>query len=458
MAPVAQPDPSRDLRGEHFLIVGFTALTGLSAAHWFERHGIPYRISELRPRAEIDPLLVGLTVPPEQVMTGPQTPDQLEGITAILLSPGVPRAIPLIREAERRGLCVYSDIDWLYPFIRGRKLVAITGTDGKTTTTTLTGALLGTMGRVVVAGNIGVPVLDRYEAMLESDYVVLEVSSFMLEDHRRFRADVSTVLNLAEDHLDRYPDFEAYVQAKLRITRHSTERDLFVKNLDHPRLAAFHPGRARVRTVSRHGPADIAYADGLFHYGGEHLARRDCALRGEHLVEDVLVALAVASEFGVPAARVREVLAGFRGVPHRFEYVGEIGGIHVYDDSKATSVAAISGALRSLSTGPSAAPVVLIVGGREKWLDFTPLRSQRDAIRGLVCYGEAGPRIASAVQHPCTSCVVPFRSAVSEAWRCCRPGDALLLSPGCTSWDQFPSYVERGWAFRQGVLEEAGSP
>jgi UDP-N-acetylmuramoylalanine--D-glutamate ligase len=195
-------------RRDLFLVVGFTERTGRSVAEALEAHGVRYRISDLRCLDELRPVLSGLRVAERDVLCGPQGPEQLEGVRRIVLSPGVPRSIPLIVEAVRRGIEVAGDVDLLCGLVDPRKVVAITGTDGKTTTAALTAEILGAAGEVVLAGNTGVPVFSKYAEILACDWLVLEVSSFMLEGIRNLRPAISTVLNLAEDHVDRYASFE----------------------------------------------------------------------------------------------------------------------------------------------------------------------------------------------------------------------------------------------------------
>ncbi len=435
-------------RNDTFLIVGFTERTGRSVAAVLERFGIRYKVSDLHSRVELAPALAGLRLREEDVLCGPQGPEQLAGVTKLILSPGVPRTIPLVLAASRRGLEVLGDIDFFYDFARHKKIVGITGTDGKTTTTLLAGHLLDALGRVVVAGNIGEAVFSRYEEMLDCDYLVLELSSFMLEDLRSFRPDIAAITNIAQDHLERYLGYAEYAQTKLNLLRHCRPGDTFIKNLDDPTLCSLRPQHLKVRTVSQVEPsADYGFSGGRFRFGGEALSYADCLLRGAHNVENILVALAIAGEAGVdPPEAARRVMA-FPPVPHRFFYLGCPGGVRVYDDSKATTVHAVGRALESLS-----GPVVLIVGGRDKNLDFAPLQRYGPMIKRLVCYGEAGERIRRSLSLARSEYVFGFEAAVLRAVAACSPGDTLLLSPGCTSWDQHPDYGVRGQVFEETAL------
>lgn len=449
-------------RSERFLIVGFSELTGRSVARVFDEQGLSYRISDLRSREELAPALAGLRVHEGDIFTGAQTAEQLEGITTVILSPGVPRVIPLIQAATERGIPVLGDVDFLYSLIKDRLIVAITGTDGKTTTTLLTGAILQTGARTVVAGNVGRPIFSRYKEILGCDCLVLEVSSFMLEDIRRLRPNIAAITNVAEDHVDRYESFDDYFAAKRNIIRYCGPDDLFIHNVDDPTLRRFRPDNLRVRKVSqkvravRAAPAlaaslvmpdtlaDYFFADGRFHFCGHTLAYDQCQLRGSHNVENILIALAIGCESGIDPKAAAQVVQEFKPVPHRFEFLGRAAGVDIYDDSKATTVHAVSQALDSLS-----GDVVLIVGGRTKNLNFSPLRRYEPKVKLLVCYGECGEEIRDALRFVRSDYVFSFAEAVRRAARACAAGDTLLLSPGCTSWDQHADYGERGAEFAE---------
>jgi UDP-N-acetylmuramoylalanine--D-glutamate ligase len=508
MTPAASPGRSAETgwdkyRDDTFLIVGFTERTGRSVAQVFEERGLRYKVSDLRPREELDAVLAGLKIKDEDVFAGPQGPEQLAGITKIVLSPGVPRSIPLVQEAKRRDIAVLGDVDFFCDLVRPARIVAITGTDGKTTTTMLTGAVLAAGGRpgagggasepgaapstaagapgsgaptagapgfggpmaaaereaaprakVVVAGNVGDPVFARYHEILDCDYLVLELSSFMLEEIHAFRPNIAAITNVAEDHLDRYPTFDDYLRTKENIVRNCRPGDVFVQNLDDPALRAFHPKGLRVRTVSqRETTADCYFDDGQFHFAGETLTYADCLLRGDHNIENILIALAIGCEAGVDPAGAARAVREFAPVAHRFEYLGCLGGVDVYDDSKATTVHAVGHALESLPGG-----VVLIVGGRGKDLDFLPLKEHEAKIKLLMCYGEAGEQIRDRLAFERSDYVYGFAEAVKRAAAACVPGDVLLLSPGCTSWDQHTDYGVRGREFGELARQELGEP
>jgi UDP-N-acetylmuramoylalanine--D-glutamate ligase len=438
-----------ELRRERFLIVGIGGRTGVHAARLFARMRVPFAVSDSAPLATIAPLLEGLPLGPGDVYTGPQEPSQLRGITRILLSPGVPRAIPLLAAARERGLPITCDHDLLYPLLADKPTVAITGTDGKTTTTSLVAHILSPDMRVVVAGNIGTPITGFYDDLFAADVIVLELSSFMLEDMTRFRAKVGAVLNVAEDHVDRYPSLDAYEATKRALVRHARPGDVFIRNLDDERVARWRLPGLDVRTVSLvRRDADARVEEGALCLGDARVPADRLLIRGLHHRSNALVAASIAHALGVPARAALERATTFPGVPHRFELAFEEGGVEVIDDSKATSIQAVLRALEGLA----GREVVLILGGRDKMLDPSLLGREASHLRAVVGYGEAGRRLLRAFEGaggPEVAYEERFADAVERAARLCRRGDVLLLSPACTSWDQHADYVERGLVFRE---------
>ena len=428
--------------GNTFLILGFGRFTGPAAARFFERCGLPYSISDCRPAQELAPRLDGLH--PVHVHGGPQDASHLEGATAVLLSPGVPRTSALVRAAEAAGLPVWGDLDLLLPLLARPKLIGISGTDGKTTTVTLLSAICGHFGTAVACGNNGVPVMEVAAELDRADFAVTEVSSFMLEETQRLRFDASVILNIAQDHVDRYADLEEYHRTKLRILRHCRNTDVFVRNVDDPKLRDVLPPAGRVRDFG----LDTGYfdrRDDTYIMGKCRLPLTQCRLWGRQFIPDVLAALAVADELGLDPEPVLETVRTFPGVPHRFQIAGETGGVRWIDDSKATSVQAVAAAVASCPK----LETVIILGGREKFLDFTPLREALAGLAGVICYGEAGERIRGQLGRKDALYVFAFHEAVRLACAIVPSPGVLLLSPGCTSWDQFESYEVRGRVFAE---------
>jgi UDP-N-acetylmuramoylalanine--D-glutamate ligase len=383
----------------------------------------------------------------------------------LVLSPGVPTQSSLVQQALSAGRAVYSEIE-VASWFCAAPIVAITGTNGKTTTTRLAGhvvrqALADAPGReVIVAGNIGDPLSNHVLAARPTDVVVLEVSSFQLDHVETFRPRVSVLLNITPDHLGRYDhNFEAYVQAKSNIFRNQGAGDLVVYNRDDDTVRAEVEAAARGAGVS----ARPLTLDGLPEAGGglcddtlalraggraEPLLARDALpLRGRHNVYNALAAAVAARSMGVGTEALREGLAGAEGVPHRLEEVRMVDGVLYVNDSKATNVSAVWYALQSFDR-----PVVLIAGGRDKGNDYTDLKPLvRDEGRAVVALGESAETVMRELgtQAPHCARAETMEDALNCAQAFARQGDAVLLSPACASFDMYESYEERGAHFRR---------
>lgn len=334
----------------------------------------------------------------------------LDGIELLVKSPGVPGEAPLVVAARERGIPIWSEVELGFHLLRGTKLVGVTGTNGKTTTVELLGAMFRAAGRdVVVAGNVGVPL----SSIRSADWVVCELSSFQLEDVHELECDVAVLLNLEPDHLDRHGSFERYRAAKLRIFE-----------------------RARAKVVPRGlGLAGIEFS-------ADDLLPAEPKIRGRHNRENAAAATAAARAAGIADAAIAEALRTFAGVPHRLELVAEREGIRYVNDSKATNVAA---ALRALAAYADE-PVHLILGGSPKGEDFTPLAAAIGPnVKTVHLIGAEGPRIGEVVTGDIDETLA---RAVAHAAGLAIPGDVVLLSPACASFDQFDNYEARGDAFR----------
>lgn len=433
------------LRHERFLLVGVGGLTGSSAARLFHRFRVPFRVSDIANACETRQLVADLGLAEGDVCLGLQQVSQLEGVTHVLLSPGVPRSLPLLIAAKERGIPIWCDYDLLYPLYADKWIGAVTGTDGKTTTTSLLAHLLRPSQRVVLAGNNGTPVCSVYDELLDARAVVLELSSFMLEEPKRFRANVSTVLNVAEDHIDRYATLAEYAEVKRGILRYARPTDVFVRNLDDECINSWRLPPTRMLSVSLRRRADAYLEGGELCVADSRLDTACLKLKGQHLFADALVALSMAREAGVSMESAFSSLQEFHGVPHRFELIGSCNGVEVIDDSKATTVQAVVQALESLRDRR----VVLIMGGRDKMLDPRPILRFASQLRAIVGYGEAGLRLLPLLSGTDLHYLGAFEDAVRLACTITCPRDTLLLSPACTSFDQHSDYRERGMRFRQ---------
>ncbi len=441
-----RPEPV-PLAGRRVLVLGLGE-SGLSAARWVQRQGGTVRAADTRqqpPRArDFD----------GELRTGAFDATLLEGIDLVCISPGLPLAQPLVQEAISRGLPIVGDIELFAWHVHAAqpqsRIVAITGTNGKTTVTALTGHLLRSAGvDCEVAGNIGPAALDALSQRATPPAAwVLELSSYQLETTWSLAADAATLLNLSEDHLDRYARIDDYAAAKARVFMGAgirvLNRALVAAPADAISFGLDEPPGARDFGV-------IVVADRRWLAQGREplLPADELAIAGEHNLANALAALALCSAIGTPAAALAEGLRGFRGLPHRLAHVAARRGVDWYDDSKGTNVGAAVAALQGLGRR-----AVLIAGGDGKGQDFAPLaRAAAAHARCVLLIGRDAPRIAAALSRAgvafehCAS----LEAAVSRAARIAAQGDAVLLSPACASFDMFRDYRHRGEAFAAAV-------
>jgi UDP-N-acetylmuramoylalanine--D-glutamate ligase len=356
-------------------------------------------------------------------------------------------------EARKAGKEIIGEVELAYRYL-DCPLLGVTGTNGKSTTTALLGAIMQAAGKkVFVGGNLGTPLIEALESPAEYDCAVVELSSFQLEAIRRLRASVAALLNLTPDHLNRYRDFAAYIEAKCRIFRNQLPSDAAVLNAADPRVMAQMPQvRARLYTFGRSG--SHAWVDGVklrLHSDefGEAIDIGGFQLPGAHNRANLEAAALMARLAGADAAAISLAANTFTGLAHRLENLGERDGVLFINDSKSTTEDSVRIAIAAMHR-----PVVLILGGRDKGADWAALdETLTGRVRAVVAYGEAAETIAAALQRTPTRVMPPFATALEEAARLARPGDVVLLSPGCTSFDQFKNFEERGDAMRAWVSQ-----
>jgi UDP-N-acetylmuramoylalanine--D-glutamate ligase len=446
-----------DLQGKNVLVVG-AARSGQAAARFLAARGVSVTLTDTRGR---DDLQLG-ELPGVNLVLGGH-PDVTTGRwNLVVVSPGVPFGAPLLVQARREGIPVIGELELAWRFVRA-PVVAVTGTNGKTTTTALLGEVFRQAGfRTLVAGNIGVPLISEVEKYGPDDIIVVEASSFQLESVREFRPRVAVILNLTPDHLDRHGSMENYVNAKAAIFANQRPSDWTVLNYDNPRTAA----------LARRTPGTVIFfsrrhrlEQGVFVHKGQILVRDNGVetpvsatqaifLPGAHNLENALAAVAAGWALNVGVAPLARALAGFRGVPHRLEVIGQIGGVRYVNDSKATNPEAACRALEAY-----AEPIVLIAGGRNKGNDFNAfMEKAREKVRVLIVLGECAEEIVRAAERAGIRQVLraaDLPGAVALARNVALPGEVVLLSPACTSWDMFNNYEERGDLFRRVVQELA---
>lgn len=452
-----------ELRGKRVLVVGL-ARTGIATALFCAGRGARVTATESRPESEVAEAAAKLRAAGCVLELGGHREETFLAQDLIVPSPGVPADAAPIRAARAKGIPVWSELELACRFLKG-KLIGITGSNGKTTTTSLIAHLLETAGLpVILAGNIGTPLIARVEETSEGSVSVVEMSSFQLELIATMRPDISVFLNLTPDHLDRHASLDTYGRAKARIFENQTAADFAIVNADDAPTARYAPARPQVFWFSRKQPV----AQGAYVRGEEIIFRRVAAeevlllveeigLPGAHNLENVLAAVVSARLAGADAAAIAGGVRSFAGVEHRLEFAGEIRGVRYYNDSKATNVDATLKALDAFS-----GRVLIILGGKDKGSDYTVLQqSLREKAVLALLIGAAAEKIASQISGS-----VPIERAgtleraLEIAEHHAQPGDIVLLAPACASFDQFENYEHRGRVFKQIVrrLEEKAAP
>jgi UDP-N-acetylmuramoylalanine--D-glutamate ligase len=450
--------------GKQVLVLGLGD-TGLSCIRWLARQGARLVAADTRahpPALEV----VRAEFPACQLVLGPfSAPALLPGVDAIAASPGIALREPLLAEAQVRGIEIVGDIEIFARALRllgnaGPRMIGITGTNGKSTVTAMAGEMCRAAGlKTVVAGNIGLPVLDALRAAQDCgqpDLYAIELSSYQLETTASLALDAATVLNVTQDHLDRYEGLAGYARAKERIFAHAATR-LVNRDDAWSRAMADAGNTVSFGAGLPESPRDygIDPARGCLVRGAEELvALAEIAVPGRHNALNALAAAALVHEAGVTARAALEGLRRFRGLPHRTVLVAEAGGVAFYDDSKGTNVGATVAALEGF-----AEPVVLIAGGDGKGQDFSPLApAVAKHARAVVLIGRDAPAIAAALQGLGVLLVKAgdMEDAVRQAAGLAQPGDAVLLSPACASFDMFRNYPHRGEVFAAAARAVAG--
>jgi UDP-N-acetylmuramoylalanine--D-glutamate ligase len=448
-----------DLKGKKVLVVGL-GKSGLAAALFLRREGAQVTVSDVRSAEALANDIPALLEEGIMVEAGGHGLLTFRRQDLIVVSPGVPLDTPELVQVKNFGLPVIGELELAARFLKGR-VVAITGSNGKTTTTALLGEILTSAGlRTLVGGNIGVPVVGLIDESAPDTWSVLEVSSFQLESTVEFHPNISVILNITPDHLDRHGSFENYALAKERIFAAQDKDDFTVLNADNtPAAEAATRSKATVYWFSiEHEVEQGAWLkNGFLVYRAARNAAIEqvmplagIPLKGAHNVENVLAAVVAARLAGVGAEAIRCGVENFRAVEHRLEYVATVNGVEYYNDSKATNVDATAKAIASFSSG-----IHLILGGKDKNSDYRQLAQLlRERVSAVYTIGSAAAKIESHLRGivPLYSCET-LEKAVSAAAGAARPGEIVLLAPACSSFDQFENYEQRGRVFKQLVSE-----
>jgi UDP-N-acetylmuramoylalanine--D-glutamate ligase len=448
-----------DVRNKHVLVVGL-GRSGHAVALCLQRHGAMVMVTDTKPPAAFGPLIPELLAQKIGVVLGSQSAEVFLGHDLVVVSPGVPWDLPQLQAVRARGVPVVPEIEVASWYLRD-PIVGVTGSNGKTTTTTLLGQMLEASGfPTFVGGNIGIPLSSAVDRVATGSIVVAELSSFQLEAIHDFRPHVAVLLNISPNHLDRHPSFEAYAQAKRQIFRNQGPGDYAILNADDPWVRGLGPALlsrrvffSRVQQV----PCGVFVSNGNVVFRRGHLERvlfetREVRLRGDFNLEDVLGAAAAACVLGADFDAVRRAVREFKGVEHRLEYVRDLCGVAFYNNSKATSVDATVKSLEAFEQG-----VHLILGGKDKGAPYAPLRPLlKSKVRDVLLIGAAADRIAEELSGAAELIRAgTLESAVLEAFQRARPGDVVLLAPACSSFDQFQDYEHRGQVFKDLVARLA---
>jgi UDP-N-acetylmuramoylalanine--D-glutamate ligase len=445
-----------ELKGKRVLVIGL-ARTGVATALFCARRGALVTATDTRAEKELQDAVAKLRASGVACVLGNAAEAIFLAQDLIVPSPGVPADAPPLLAARQAGVAIWSEIELASRFLSG-KLLGITGSNGKTTTTSLIEHILRHAGcPTIVAGNIGTPLIACVEQSQDDSVTVAELSSFQLELTETFRPNISVFLNLTPDHLDRHRTMEAYGAAKAKIFAHQTESDFAVLNADDAAVTPYAPSRPCVYWFSRkQRVAQGAFVkDEQILYRGEGeelvvLRTADIPLPGAHNLENVLAAVVAAKLAGATAPQIAEAVKSFAGVEHRLEFVAEIAGVRYYNDSKATNVDATQKALEAFPHN-----VIVILGGKDKASDYTALREdlqQRAKLALLI--GSAAEKIAGQIAGSvATERAGTLVRALELAEQAARPGDVVLLAPACASFDQFENYEQRGRVFK-GLVKE----
>ena len=442
--------------GKKVLVVGL-ARSGMAAIKVLHELGADIVLSERKPAAELKELAtlkeLGVTIVGQDMEVFDQKYD------LCVKNPGVPYRSPFMEALALHGVPVITEIELAFQVAKPQHYIAITGTNGKTTTTTLVYEILNKAfpGKAHLCGNIGIPLCEivmEEGLMEESDhYIALEISNYQLVNIDRFRPDVATIINLTPDHVDFMGSLEAYYKSKTEVYRNMTPKDTFLLNADDPVLAEYvekYPVPATVRSFSLdRTDTDNCVKDGQLYVGDEPvLSLTSIRLPGKHNLQNVMIAVSAAKVLGISNETIREVVEGFTGVEHRIEFVREKDGVRYYNDSKGTNTDATVTALKAFDKG-----VILLIGGFEKGLPMDDVKAHLGCVKKVIGYGACGPRLVADTVGADGIVVTTLDEAVAEAGKIAGPGDTVLLSPTTSSFDQYTCFEERGDHFKKLVNE-----
>lgn len=434
---------------EKVLVLGL-ARSGEAAAQLLYDSNVSFRINDLTPieNNEVAQRFDQLGI---EVVTGSHPQSVLDDVDLVVKNPGIPYSHEIVEEALNRDIPIITEVELSFYLIDG-PIIAITGSNGKTTTTTLTYELLRAGGlNPLIAGNIGKVATNVAREQKEAQPVVMELSSFQLKAIEKFKPDIGVLINITEAHLDYHKTMDDYVGSKLNITKYQNENDMLIYNADDEWLVnKVQDSKANLLPFSVSGKnKDGLYVDHQQVYHNDELIvyRDEIALPGDHNLENILVGIAIAKQFNIPNNTIQSVLKAFTGVKHRLQYVNKIHDRFVYNDSKATNISATLKAIQAFKQ-----PIILIAGGLDRGNEFDELIQAFEHVKTCIAYGQSASKIKEAGernQYKSIQTVDSLEEATIKAYEVSQEGDVILFSPACASWDQFKSFEERGDMFIQ---------
>lgn len=444
------------LKGKKVLVLGL-ARSGQAAVELLDYLHADITINEFSPKEKIQNYDEYISRGFEIVCGGHPYELFERDFDFVVKNPGINYHKPFILRLQERNIPIYTEIELGYKYAKPQNYIAVTGTNGKTTTVTLIYDILKNAGRNVhLAGNVGTPysqIVLENNLLNESHHdIVLEMSNFQLLNIEEFKPHISTVMNLTPDHLDYMASLDEYYASKMNIYMNQDENDYYIVNSDDNTLKEYldrYPRKASDLTISLEHSADCEIIDQAIYFKGQKVIDLDeIKIVGKHNVQNMMIAISVCGLCGISLDSIHDTLASFMGVEHRIEYVRELNGVKYYNDSKATNTDAAIIALKAFEK-----PVILLMGGFEKGLDLEEMSSYNYAISTLICFGAAKDRFAKDMNHPNTIVVDHLKDAVLKAYEIAKNGDVVLLSPSTSSFDEFKSYEQRGLVFKQLVNE-----
>lgn len=440
------------LTGKKVLVIGL-AKSGKAAIRLLKKLNATITVNEFQTASKIPEYQQYLDDGIEMITGG--HPDELfeRDFDFVIKNPGINYHKPFILRLKERNIPVYTEIELAYQVAKKQHYIGVTGTNGKTTTVTLIDKILkGQYQHVHLAGNVGTPlcdiVLDHNLLEEENHYIVIEMSNFQLLDIETFKPNVSTIINLTPDHLDYMASLDEYYASKTNIYKNTNENDSFVVNLDDSVLDKYlkqYPIPCKQTTMSLTNHADCMIKDNAIYYQDEFIiSLNDIKLVGNHNLQNIMIAICIAKKCGVKNEIINQEIASFIGVEHRIEFVREINGIKIYNDSKATNTDASIIALKAFKQ-----PVILLMGGFDKGLDLKEMSTYNNKIKRLITFGAAGKRFKDEMHVENSICVKNLKEATLEAINHASSGDIVLLSPSTSSFDEFSGYEQRGNVFKE---------